>query len=42
MINKLIFASQNPGKIREVKNIFEGSNIELISLNDFERYSDNS
>ena len=35
MKNKIIFASQNPGKIREVKKIFNGSNIELISLNDF-------
>ncbi len=36
MKDKLIFASQNPGKVREVKKIFNDSSIELISLNDFE------
>ncbi len=36
MMNKLIFASKNAGKIREVKNIFNDLKIELISLNDFE------
>jgi XTP/dITP diphosphohydrolase len=39
MKGKVIFASKNEGKIREVKKIFEGINFELISLldlNDFQ------
>ena len=38
-MSKIIFASQNTGKIREVKSILAGSNLEIISLvdlNDFE------
>lgn len=31
---KIIFASQNTGKVREVKSIFENSNFEIISLYD--------
>jgi XTP/dITP diphosphohydrolase len=33
-MNKIIFATKNPGKIREVKEIFKNSNIELVSLLD--------
>ncbi len=35
MMTKLILASQNEGKIREVKNIFQNLDLELLSLNDF-------
>jgi len=33
--NKIIFATKNEGKKREVKRIFENSRFELLSLNDF-------
>lgn len=35
-MNELIFASFNKGKVIEVKDIFNGSNFRIISLNDLE------
>ncbi len=35
-MNKIIFATQNKGKAEEVKKIFEGTGIEILSLNDLE------
>ncbi len=35
MMTKLILASQNAGKVRELQNIFEDLKFELLSLNDF-------
>jgi len=35
-VKKVIFATKNKGKLREVKNIFEGSPFEILSLLDFE------
>lgn len=35
-MRKIIFATKNRGKFREVKNLFEDKDIELISLNDFD------
>ena len=32
---KILFATKNKGKYKEVKNIFSGCDIELLSLNDF-------
>ena len=32
MKRKIIFASKNQGKIREVKKIIDGEDIELVSL----------
>ena len=32
---KILFATKNKGKYKEVKSIFSGFNIELLSLNDF-------
>jgi XTP/dITP diphosphohydrolase len=34
-VNKIIFATKNKGKLREVRKIFEGSRFEIISLLDF-------
>lgn len=34
--NSVIFASQNKGKVAEVKKIFEGIDIEILSLSDFD------
>ena len=34
LVHKIIFASQNPGKIREVKSILAGNDLEIISLID--------
>jgi non-canonical purine NTP pyrophosphatase (RdgB/HAM1 family) len=34
-VNRIIFATKNRGKLREVKNIFEGSRFEIVSLLDF-------
>jgi len=33
---KILFATKNKGKYKEVKNIFSGLDIELLSLNDFD------
>jgi len=33
---KILFATKNKGKYKEVKNIFSGFDIELLSLNDFD------
>jgi len=35
-MHKMIFASRNNGKIKEVTKILEDSNFELLSLNDFD------
>jgi XTP/dITP diphosphohydrolase len=35
-VNKIIFATKNKGKLKEVKKIFEGSRFEILSLYDFE------
>jgi len=32
---KIIFATRNEGKLREVKHIFSDSDVEILSLNDF-------
>ncbi len=40
MIDKIIFASKNNGKVKEVKNIFNDLNIELLCLNDFDDIPD--
>jgi XTP/dITP diphosphohydrolase len=40
MKEKVIFASKNKGKIKEVKKIFEGINFELISLLDLNDFSE--
>ncbi len=40
MKRKIIFASQNQGKIREVKKIIDGANIELVSLLDLNDLSE--
>ncbi len=37
---KIIFATKNDGKVREVKKIFDDDDIELISLNDFDNIPD--
>jgi XTP/dITP diphosphohydrolase len=34
-VNKIIFATKNKGKLKEVKKIFEGSSFEIVSLLDF-------
>jgi XTP/dITP diphosphohydrolase len=39
-MRKIIFATKNGGKFREVKKLFEGKDIELISLNDFDNIPD--
>ncbi len=33
---KIVFATRNEGKVREIKNMFEGTGIDLVSLNDYE------
>ncbi len=35
-MDKIIFATQNKGKLKEVKHIFRDFNVELISLNELE------
>jgi XTP/dITP diphosphohydrolase len=35
-VNKIIFATKNKGKLKEVRHIFEGSSFEIISLTDLE------
>ncbi|MBZ0201178.1 MAG: RdgB/HAM1 family non-canonical purine NTP pyrophosphatase [Ignavibacteriaceae bacterium] len=37
---KIIFATKNEGKVKEVKKIFDGDDIELISLNEFDNIAD--
>ncbi|MCH7973006.1 MAG: RdgB/HAM1 family non-canonical purine NTP pyrophosphatase [Bacteroidetes bacterium] len=37
---KILFATKNKGKYKEVKNIFSDTDIELISLNDFDNAID--
>lgn len=37
---KIIFATKNDGKVREVKKIFDGDDIELISLNELDNIPD--
>ena len=32
---KIVFASKNEGKVKEIKSMFEEMNIELVSLNDY-------
>ena len=32
---KLVFATKNEGKVKEIKEMFEGMNIDLISLNHY-------
>jgi non-canonical purine NTP pyrophosphatase (RdgB/HAM1 family) len=39
-VNRIIFATKNRGKLREVKNIFEGSRFEIVSLLDFKEVPD--
>jgi XTP/dITP diphosphohydrolase len=34
MTKKIIFASKNEGKVKEVRHILEGINVEILSLND--------
>jgi XTP/dITP diphosphohydrolase len=34
MINKIIFASKNEGKVKEVRHILDGINAKILSLND--------
>lgn len=34
MTKKIIFASKNEGKVKEIRHILKGSNAEIISLND--------
>jgi len=33
---KIIFATKNKGKLKEIKHIFANSDVEILSLNDFE------
>jgi len=33
---KIVFASRNEGKVKEIKNMLEGLSVELISLNNYE------
>jgi XTP/dITP diphosphohydrolase len=33
---KIVFASKNEGKVKEIRSMFDKMNIELVSLNDFE------
>ena len=37
---KILFATKNKGKFKEVKNIFSDTDIELLSLNDFDNAID--
>jgi len=39
-MRKIIFATKNGGKFREVKKLFDSTDIELISLNDFDNIPD--
>lgn len=32
---KIVFASKNEGKVKEIRSMFEEMNIELVSLNDY-------
>ncbi|HOM69692.1 MAG TPA: non-canonical purine NTP pyrophosphatase, partial [Smithellaceae bacterium] len=32
---KIVFASRNEGKVKEIKNMLEGLSVELISLNNY-------
>ncbi len=34
MTKKIIFASKNEGKVKEVRHILNGVNAEILSLND--------
>ncbi|MBN1474755.1 MAG: XTP/dITP diphosphatase [Syntrophaceae bacterium] len=36
----MVFASRNEGKVKEIKNMLEGINIELVSLNNYKNVPD--
>lgn len=37
---KIVFASRNEGKVKEIKNMLEGMHIELVSLNNYKNVPD--